>query len=487
MARCLCIVLCLAAATPAAEFYASPDGRPNGTGDSNSPWDLATAVAGPEALKPGDTLWLKAGVYKGGFHSKLTGQPDRPITVRGEPGAKIDLAPRDERDPATFMVHGADTIYRDLEFTCTHPVRETKTPGSWPAEIRRGSVDLRGDRISLINCDIHDLAVGASAWSEGEGGEISGCLIYYNGWRGPDRGHGHGIYAQNAHGTKRIADNILFHQFAYGIHAYGSEKASLKGFDIEGNIAFENGCLTKKGDNATGIMVGGATPAERIQIRDNVVVGSGIRVGYPWGTVSEDVTCTGNYCEGLVVRDFKTGTIRKNRVVAHSTVVSLEAEAKRMTSGLIWDENNYTVTDGRWGDTSIVESGKSRGLTFAEWQQATGFDAKSTFTKGKATQPHILVRPNAHERGRGHVAIVNPAGDADVAVDLAKVLKPGDRFRVLSAKDVRGMPLVEATYDGQPVRIPMKQVSPPKPVGMPDVELPVTEPYFGAFVVLPVK
>jgi hypothetical protein len=77
---------------------------------------------------------------------------------------------------------------------------------------------------------------------------------------------------------------VLFHQFAYGIHVYGSEKASLKGFEIDGNIAFENGCLTRKGDNAPGIMVGGASPAERIAIRDKVVVGGGVRLGYPWGT-----------------------------------------------------------------------------------------------------------------------------------------------------------------------------------------------------------
>ncbi len=40
--------------------------------------------------------------------------------------------------------------------------------------------------------------------------EIYGCLIYYNGWEAPDRGHGHGIYAQNQTGTKKITDNIVF-------------------------------------------------------------------------------------------------------------------------------------------------------------------------------------------------------------------------------------------------------------------------------------
>ncbi|HUE69320.1 MAG TPA: hypothetical protein VMP01_00385, partial [Pirellulaceae bacterium] len=60
-------------------------------------------------------------------------------------------------------------------------------------------------------------------------------------------------------------------------------------------------------------------------------------------------------------------------------------------------------------------------------------------------------------------------------------------FRIVSAKDYFGMPLVSGTYDGQPVRLPMKPIQGPPPVGMPDVTLPVTEPQFGAFVVLPQK
>ena len=62
----------------------------------------------------------------------------------------------------------------------------------------------------------------------------------------------------------------------------------------------------RKGDHSPGIMIGGRERAERIVIRDNVVVGGGIRVGYPWGTTNEDVVCTGNYSDqGIVLRDFQ--------------------------------------------------------------------------------------------------------------------------------------------------------------------------------------
>jgi hypothetical protein len=474
----------------AAEFHVSPDGTAKGNGSKDQPWDLATALAAAETVQPGDTVWLHAGTYRGGFVSSLKGRPGQPVVVRGAAGERvtIDTQPRDERDNGLLLFGGADTIYRDFEVTCTHPARETKIAGSWPEDIRRGNVDIRGDRIAAINLVVHDCASGFGFWAEGEGGEISGCLIYNNGWKGPDRGHGHGIYAQNARGTKRIADNIVFHQFAYGIHVYGSEKASLKGFEIDGNICFENGCLTRKGDNAAGIMVGGASPAERIAVRDNTIVGGGIRLGYPWGVTSEDVVCTGNYSEnGLVVRDFRKATITKNTLIGSSTVVSLEGAAELLLSGLKWNDNECYVTDGRWGECSVVEHNKSHGLSFAEWQKRTGLDADSRFTKGAPQELRIAIRPNAHEPGRANIAIVNPAGLPEVEVDLSRVLKRGDSFRIVSAKDFFGQPLVAGKYDGGPVRIPMRAVTPPPPVGLPQAELPVTEPHFGAFVVLPGK
>ncbi len=487
MALTVSLVAVLSCPLGAAEFHASVEGKPQGKGSESEPWDLGTALAAVDHVKPGDTLWIHPGVYQGGFTSRLAGRPGSPVVIRGVRGGRvtIDTKPRDDRDNGLFLMIGADAVYRDFEVTCSHPLRETKIAGSWPNDIRRGNVDVRGDRVSVINLVVHDCGSGVGFWSEGEGGEVSGCLIYNNGWRGPDRGHGHAIYAQNARGTKRIVDNVVFHQFAYGIHVYGSEKASLKGFEIEGNIAFENGCLSRKGDNAPGIMLGGGSPAERVAVRDNVVVSGAIRLGYPWGATNEDVVCTGNYSEGLVVRDFRKATVMHNTIVASSTAVSLEGADRIMLNGLRWNENDYYVTDGRWGDTSVVENKQSRGLTFLEWRATTGLDAQSKFTKGTPSQLRVIVRPNAHEPGRAHVAVINPEKFPEVEVDLSRVIKPGQKYRVVSVKDFYGPPLVSGTYEKQAVRLPMKPVKPPQPVGMPDAELPATEPQFAAFVVLP--
>jgi hypothetical protein len=481
-----CVLLSTVSAH-AAEFFAAPDGSPHGNGSAEAPWDLATALAGPEAVQPGDTIWLMPGAYRGGFVSRLKGRPDAPIVVRGVRDGRvtIDTHPRDDRDNGFFLLQGADAVFRDFEVTCSHPQRVTEIGGSWPADIRRGAVDVRGDRLSLINLVVHDCANGFGFWSEGEGGEISGCLIYNNGWQGPDRGHGHAIYAQNERGVKRMTDNVIFHQFAYGIHVYGSEKASLKGFHIEGNIAFENGCLARGEGGAPGIMVGGGSPAERVVVRENLVIGGGMRMGYPWGVANEDVSIVGNYIEGsLVVRDFRTATVTGNVVVAHSNPVQLEAAAQSMLEGLTWDENEYFVTDGRWGETAVVEKSKSRALPFEQWRRETGCDRNSRFTKGAPTELRVIVRPNPHEPGRAHIAVLNPQLLPEVEVDLSGVLAIGQRFRIASVKDYYGHPLANGVYQGGALRIPMKAVAAPPPVGLSDATLPVTEPAFAAFVVL---
>ncbi|MGE0607593.1 MAG: right-handed parallel beta-helix repeat-containing protein [Pirellulales bacterium] len=486
--HCGWFCLLLAAPAAAAEFHVSPSGSAAGAGTAAEPWDLATALSPPSVVRPGDTIWLHEGTYQGGYTSRLAGRPDAPIVVRGASGERaiIDAQPRDDRDNALFFLGGADTIYRDFEVTCLHPLRETKIAGSWPEDIHRGNIDVRGDRIKVVNLVVHDLGSGFGLWSEGEGGEVSGCLIYNNGWQGPDRGHGHAIYAQNARGVKRIADNVVFHQFGYGIHAYGSEKASLKGFEIDGNFAFENGALAK-GDGGQGIMVGGGCPVAQTSVRDNVVLNHGMRLGYPWGPPSnEDIVCTGNYCEGsLVLRDFRQATVSRNTVVAHSNVAILEGAGDLLLSGLKWDHNDYYLTDGRWGDCAAVENGKSRGMSFDDWRSQMDVDGESTFTKGAPDKLRVFVRPNAYQPGRANIAVINPQLLPKVEVDLAGVLEQGQKFRVVSVKDFYGPTLAEGIYSGELVSLPMQPITPPPPVGMPNAELPVTEPGFAAFVVLP--
>src|ERR1044072_9299172 len=87
LAKILCIVLIIGAVNcfgknnlkpqtisdGGTTYFVSPDGSPDGNGKKKKPWDLATALAHPKELKPGDTILLRGGTYSGKYVSSLTG------------------------------------------------------------------------------------------------------------------------------------------------------------------------------------------------------------------------------------------------------------------------------------------------------------------------------------------------------------------------------------------------------------------------------
>ena len=136
---------------------------------------------------------------------------------------------------------------------------------------RRRSRSTRTDRppgLKFINLVIHDARQGFSFWKEAADAEVNGCLIYYNGWNGTDRGHGHGIYTQNQTGTKHIVDNIIFQNFDHGIQAYGSASAYLNNYDIEGNTFSSDGILATP-DGGGNLLIGGDRTAQNLTIANN--------------------------------------------------------------------------------------------------------------------------------------------------------------------------------------------------------------------------
>ena len=77
--------------TGATDHFAAPNGSPTGDGSIDHPWSLDTALGSPSgsqpaAVKPGDTIWLRGGIYipatDNGYLSHVTGTPGSPIIVR---------------------------------------------------------------------------------------------------------------------------------------------------------------------------------------------------------------------------------------------------------------------------------------------------------------------------------------------------------------------------------------------------------------------
>lgn len=479
----LAVLLTLSLPLFAAERFVAPAGTPQGDGSRERPWDLASALGSPDRLKPGDTLTLLGGKYHGGYHSRLAGTKEAPIVVRGEPGQRVVIdSAGAEPGRAEFAVEGAWTIYQDFELTCSDPKRVTEKRGSWPEDINRGGINCRASHISFRNLVLHDLSNGIGFWSEGEGGEVYGCLIYHNGWKGPDRGHGHAIYAQNKTGVKRIEDNIFFQQFGQGLHAFGSQKATIKGFHIEGNAGFDNG--VPAGDRSADIHIGSDGSVSDITIVRNYTYRNGLSLGYPWGQRNTNLKVRDNVFNGRLSLLFCEKTVVTNNTLVAGELVWVQQAGKLDPRAFEWTGNHYWRTPNPYAIFSLREGEQSRFFTWGDWRAATGLDAKSDFHDGAPAEPMVFVRPNRYQPGRGHVIAYN-FGRADaILADLSSVLQKGEAFRVVRAADFFGKPVLQGTYEGGYTALPMTGGSQPPPVGMSDLKLEPTNPEFDVFVVL---
>ena len=273
VATCLVVSDADTVPTQGHSFFVSPGGSLSGDGSWDSPWDLATALQHPPAVRPGDTIWLRGGTYRGAYVSKLSGTEIAPILVREMPTEEviIDLFDSSSGIGTLMELGGQHTWYWGFEvFSSDSSPRVTSEAGSWPESVTRGDFHVKGSHLKLINLEIHDLGQGLGFWSAGTGGEANGLIIYNNGWSSVDRNHGHAIYTQNEGAVRRLVDNVAFHQFRNGIMVYGSAKASLKDYHIEGNVSFANGGAVGEGYvGSFQLLIGGGSVAENITVTNN--------------------------------------------------------------------------------------------------------------------------------------------------------------------------------------------------------------------------
>ncbi len=460
-----------------AGIYAAPNGTSSGNGAAERPLDLATALSGNSSfIRPGDTVWLRGGIYSGSFTSNLTGTEQSPITVRQFPGERAIIDSSNSNAP-TLTVNGAWTIYWGFEIANSNPDR---------VNTRQNGVMIYGPHTKFINLVVRDTGVGIGFWSPAIDSEIYGCIVYRNGWQGasPDRGHGHGVYSQNAQGTKRIVDNIIFDQYGYGIHNY-AQAGDLKGFHIEGNIIFGNGSSAKPDDtDDPNILVGGYKPAERVALIDNYTyhpytrIATNVWLNYN-AKNNKDVILRGNYFAGgtpLIMTDWLQAMVTNNTLIGPGGLTVVNLPDNISPTAYNWDNNIYYTNNSTSSSPFVFEiQGKSASYTFSDWQRVTGFDRNGQLFRNATSKPigvKIFVRPNHYEAGRANIAVYNWDGDSTVDVDVSNVLANGARYEVKNVYDYFGQPVVSGVYNGKPIRLPMSNTK--------------TSPEFNAFILVPV-
>jgi hypothetical protein len=348
-------------------------------GSLNNPFHLADALR-YDLILPGQTLWLEEGTYSGDFVSTLGADLTSPITIRPMPGKRAII-------DGSFNV-GAIPWLELLELE----IMNSGNTLAWTDGIQTNTL---AGKLSVINCVIHDsMGSGCGFWKDVQPGLFYGNIVFYNGRY--DYGHCHGLYAQNKSGiTKTIKDNIVFDNWGYGIHAYGS--GFTDDFDIVGNTIFNNAVLASHGQ--TNFLLGGDSPFENPNIHENM--------GY-----HNAVDCGGWQLGYGVDNPVSNAKINNNYIYDISDAFSL-----------------VDCVPVEFAGNTLI--GPTYGFTKTDY-------ADNTYLEGKPVSgSRIFVRPNDYQSDRANVTIYNWSHANTVSVNLSTVagLSVGDPVSVHNVQD----------------------------------------------------
>ena len=451
------LALCLwGAAASAADFYvavAGTSGTGTGTGTIGNPWNLATALAAPAAVLPGDSIWVRGGTYTGRFLSLLAGSSTAPIRVRPYPGerARIDGGPGPLQP--TLSIAGAYVWYEGLEIYSSDPKRRSAQDGSAPTDLNRGSCigiaqDVAHPGIKLINMILHDGTDAIGSFQTHQDAEIYGNLIYNNGWDGAtDRGHGNGVYAQNRTGAKRIADNIIFNNYAEGLQIYGSAAAYLDNIEVTGNAVFGNGSPSVFGC-ARNVLFGGDRVATNGKILSNEFY----------------LAPSGGAC----------------------TVGGANVGYNAGADSFVIQNNWFSNGDGGFAAyffgsiTNLTMTGNDFVRDISGVISPSSYPSNTYHHAVRPSGTFVFVRPNAYEAGRANIVILHWDLLETVNVDVSGVLSVGNLFEVRNAQDFFGPPVLSGVYAGGTLALPTGELTVASPIG--GATLSPTGPEFNAFV-----
>ncbi len=432
------------------EWHVTTNGTANGDGSIESPWDLASTLYNqPSNIQPGDTIWVHGGTYAGYFYSRLTGSASAPIIVRNYQDERVIIDGGTGSDPGHFVgqsaiyVGGSDTWYWGLEVMSSSLQRTVTEAGSAPSDLNRSySYYIEGPRTRVINNIVHDAAQGFGFWTPAVDAELYGNLVYYNGWEGPDRGHGHGMYVQNDTGLKYIANNFVFKNYGWGLHAY-TQGGRINNIMTDGNTFFESGILSTQG-RTLDMLHGGFQIAQNPMLFNNGTYmpqssGSALGLGYVAGC--DRPTVEGNY------------------FVAQSAVsLSVDCLHKTINNNLFY---------------GTAPGGMSSDLP------------DNTYTTSAPTSNVVLLRPNTYEPDKTYMTIYNWEQLDSVYVDVSNNLEINDTYEIRDVQDYFGTPIAAGTYLGGNIEVPLSLTSVTELIGSDAPVAPTHTPKeFGTFILV---
>jgi hypothetical protein len=427
-------------------YYASPTG--SGSGSFSSPLSLAAAFSDSSPVGPGETLCLRGGTYSGKITARLHGTASQPIIVRNYNGERATIDGGNTEMSPVFTVDSTYTWFWGLEVMSseTDKISDVSVANnSWPPDILFGEGVMMaqngsgGTGCKFINMVVHDTRQGFSLWQSAVGAEVYGSIMYDNGWKGPDRMHGHNIYMQNQNGTQRIEDNFILRAYSHNIQAYGTEAAYTNNMQFIGNTSVNGG----ERNFLFGSGNVGLNPVfhENVLYNDGAATGESIFLMSYWPTV---------------------GTL--NAVVTDNYIIG---------GKLTFDNNvGMTFTGNTLYNDATIDGGDIPSMS------------GNTVLFSKPTTNTIVVRPNKYESGRANITILNWTGQNTVAVNVSNVLSNNDTFEVRDAQNFYGTPVLTGTYTGGTISIPMTTGTLPPRIGNDPRATAHTQRDLGTFVLI---
>lgn len=452
----LILVILLPGQVSAAEHFVSTTGNASAEGSRDDPWDIQTALGHPQAVKPGDTIWVREGTYSGSFTSYLHGEANAPLILRAYPGERVTF---DTQTPAGSG-NNPDLLKARHNWWWGIEITNSRT------ENRGGGFILKSSRSNkFINMVIHDL--GNNTF--GNGDDIYGSILYNNGNYQDKRGHQ--LYTQNPntpkvggeyvcpHDPNRdpsvVEDSIVFQSFAFGMHGYAGGVGCLENIHLIGSVWFNNGLASAgTGGKKDDILIGGKNNQYFIKMVENMT--------WAKGTVSERTAGLGRYgdftCDFDIIDNYLIG------------VTSFHNN---------WDDPGHCA-----GFKPSQVSGNTFGSYKHEGDDPVTGEG-NVFLSGKPAQNRIFIRPNKYEDDRANIVVYNWEKKDSVAVDVGAILEHGDNYEVRNGQNYYSAPLLKGTYSGENLVLPMSAgFDPARPIGGDITDQEKTGQEFNVFVLL---
>ncbi|MBK6700251.1 MAG: T9SS type A sorting domain-containing protein [Saprospiraceae bacterium] len=451
----------------AASYYVSSDASIPGNGSFINPWTFQTALNHPSALHPGDTVWIKGGIYTNtydaqtSFSCKTNGTANAPIIFRNYNNERVTIDGQLLYSLYVGLGNSTYTWFWGLEITNTGSTdRNHDIPGG---------ITCTAENIKFINMIVHDTGTGIDCWKTAKNSETYGCLIYHIGnnlLNGTNlEGHGHGMYLQNdTFGTKIIHNNIIFNTYGYGIKVWQTTTtAALGNFDIQRNIVFNGGAASENlggvGNNSRTHNFFVVANGENNPVRNTV-----IKHNYTYADQTmprPSVNAFGlNY--GVLNMTLDSNVLMCQTRLGYNNTPIFDASVKgnQIIGGIppVYGIYLWGFTQADYPQNNFVPIVPTSGLSY-------------------------FVLPNKYETGRAHIAIYNWDHSNSVSVDIANTgLQKGDKYELINSLDYFN-DVITGIYDGSgTITIPMTGHTGVQAIG--SKQNPIHSfPEFGAFII----